>query len=349
MTPSSAIETAAWRRGWAVMLVGSALLLGALTVLNFFAMDRYLPAGPAVEMLPRGGVWLENTDPDGVERLDLAVPLPAKTPFVQIAAKVDSWRIAPGPRPWNRGRIVFVKRNADGRGRWDLPHVVALMKGESGRRSETAVFAASPDAASLDLRIELLKATGRLAVRSVTATPMKEAPGFRPAADFLIACWIALAAAISFWAFLRLSHRRWLVGLCWAVATTALVLSILPAETTAPARTISAEAIDLVARHDATPKERKAALSENMFSIAKTGHVLMFLGVGLAFALARGGSPALRIWLLALLFASTCEMLQLFSPNRSPAFFDLMLNTVSATAGYWLGWSALSVLRRTSL
>ena len=72
----------------------------------------------------------------------------------------------------------------------------------------------------------------------------------------------------------------------------------------------------------------------------------MFFCVGIAFALARGRSGPVRIFLLAAAFAALCEMMQLFSPNRSPALFDLMLNVGSASAGYWIGLAALALLWR---
>lgn len=324
--------------GWAILLVGAALLLTALTGLNFFALDRYAPTGPAVELLPPGGVTLANADRMGVERLDLDVPLDPATPFVRIRAVAEARGIEGGARSWQRGRVVFVKRDGEGRGRWDLPHVVALLEGDRPARAYAAVFAASPDAASLQLRLELLKATGRLAVRSVTATPLTEAPGFRPAAAFLTGGWALLAFAVSAWAAIRVRRGRWLIGFCWLVGAAAMALSVLPGEATAPARDVTAGAVDLVASETATEQEKQAAVSANLFSIAKAGHVLMFLGVGFAFGLARGRSGPTAIWLLAVGFAALCEMLQLYSPNRAPAGFDVMLNTVSASAGFVAAW-----------
>jgi VanZ family protein len=223
---------------------------------------------------------------------------------------------------------------------------VALLRGDTPKGAFEEIFAASPGAASLQLRLELLKAAGRLEVRSVTATPLAEAPGFRPAAAFLTGGWALLALAVTVWAGLRVRQRRWLIGFCWLVGVTAMTLSVLPGEATAPARDVTAGAVDLVASETATEQERQAAVSANMFSIAKAGHVLMFLGVGFAFSLARGRSSAPAIWLLAIGFAALCEMLQLYSPNRAPAGFDLMLNTVSASFGFWIAWTVSAMLVR---
>ena len=346
MTRCSDAEGAAAAAGWKALLLGGALLLTALTVLNFLALERYQPTGPAIALLPQGGVTLVNDDPGRIERADFAVPLPPETAFVRIRAIAEADGIAPGRRPWQRGRIVFVKRDADGKGRWDLPHVVALLKGDTGREIHEAVFAASRSADRLELRIELLRATGRLGVAAATATPMREAPGFRPAANFLAGAWLLLAITVSVWALRRVRRRRWLIGLCWLVGAVALGLSVAPGEATSPARTVAVHTVDLVASRSAGAKEKQAALSANNFSIAKAGHVLMFFCVGIAFALARGRSGPVRIFLLAAAFAALCEMMQLFSPNRSPALFDLMLNVGSASAGYWIGLAALALLWR---
>ncbi|WP_416898398.1 MAG: VanZ family protein [Minwuia sp.] len=326
--------------------IAAAVLMTLLTALNFFALDRYVSAGDPVAVLPSGGLSVVNDDPAAVVRHDLPADLGSGAAFIGLTAVAEGFDIAPGERRWQRGRIVLLRQLADGQVDWEQPHVLALLEGNPARFTFGNVFRRGEDTANLAVRIELLRATGRLEVYSVTATPLKEAPGFRSAAGALMIGWAALALAVSVWAWRRVRDRRWLIGFAWLVAAVALGLSVLPGSVTAPAASLTAENVDLVASGTATETERAAAEYANGFSVAKTGHVLVFVFVGAAFGLARGASPMIAVWLLAAMFAGLCETLQIFSPDRTPALFDLSINLFSASAGCWLAMLALAAARR---
>ena len=328
--------------------VATAVLLTLLTVLNFFVLERYVADGDSVSILPPAGLSLSNDDPSAIVRHDIAIPLDPGFRFLALEAEAEGFGIQGGNRPWHRGRIVLLRQRADGSIIWELPHVLALLKGDPVRWRFREIFTGDGETASLAARLELLKATGRLEVFSLTATPMRENHGFRPVANLLLAGWILLAVALTCWAWRRTRERRRLIGLAWLVAAPALALSVMPGTVTSPARTIASEAVDLVSAESASPQEREAAISANHFSIAKTGHVLMFFAAGFAFGLARGRSGWLSVWVLAVLFAGLAEMLQLYSPNRAPSGFDLSINIASATVGVWLGMTALWWSLRTA-
>jgi len=329
-----------------IVLIGAALLLTLLTLLNFVVLDRFEPAGEPVSVLPEAGLTLRNDDRGSIARHDLPLTLSDPTAFVKVVAVAEGWDIEPGGRPWQRGRIVFLRQSLKGDLYWDKPHVVALLKGNPMRWTFTEVFGEDSRAAGLLARIELLKASGTMKVYSLTATPMREAHGFRALAEALMLLWGGLGLLTTWWVWRRVRARRRLVLLAWMVVAPALMLSVLPGQATNPARTVASETIDLVASEDAGEKEREAALSANMFSIAKSGHVIMFFAVGFFIMLARGRAPFLLIVTLAAGYAGLCEMLQLFSPDRTPAAFDVMLNMVSATVGALLAEALAGVLRR---
>lgn len=311
----------------------AALLLTALTLLNFFGLERFEAVGTRVSILPPEGLVLENSDPDGIVRHDLPVPLGAAKGFIRIVAEAEGWDIRPGGRPWQRGRIVFLRRDHDGAFLWDVPHVLALLKDDPVRWTFEAVYRGDERAESLSARIELLKATGRLVVYSMTATPLREVPGFRAGAVLLMVAWATLGLAVTWWVWRRVRGRRWLIGIAWLIAAPALMLSVLPSTAASPVRMMAEEAVDLAGSRAATEQEREAAVSANSFLTAKTGHVLMFLVVGFFIGLARGRSGMLSVLIVAPVFASLCELLQIFSPNREPSGFDVMLNAGSSTAG----------------
>lgn len=327
----------------AAFIIAGTVLLFLLTILNFFVLDRYSPAGARVSVLPDEGIELLNDDPATVLQQDVAVPLSASKGFMLIWAEVEGEGIVRGDRPWQRGRIVFLRRNAAGDPIWDIPHVVGRFWGDTERQWIGGLYRGDDRAESLMIRVELLKATGMLKVHRLLVQPMAEARGFRPIANTLLVVWIALALSSFWWAWGRFRSGRWLIALAWCVGAAAIALSVLPGKSLSPARIIATEAIDLVSAKEAQPREKAAAVSANSFSIAKSGHVVMFFVVGFVIMLARGKSGFVPILLLAMGFGGLCEMLQLYSPHREPAAFDFWLNVTSAGVG--AGLAALLMLQ----
>ena len=332
--------------GW--LLLSISLILTLLTALNFLILPRYAAIGPAVPIIGDDGLVLQNDDPEAIVRQDFPLELVPDARFYEVTAVAEGWNIEAGKHGWERGRIVLLQQVADGRFRSDLPHVLALLKGNPIRWTFRESFEIGAGATHLVARIELLRATGRLHVYSYAARPMTEAPGFRAAADFLFGGWVALLVAMLAWLLLRLQVGRWITVPLTAVAGAALVLSMLPGDLAAPAKILAVGAIDLVSSAEVTEKEKTAALAFNFFRIAKGGHVLMFMAVGFMFALARGASSPLAVLTLAIWFSALCEILQLFSPNRWPSMFDLGLNTGAATAGFLLALGIGVLWRRYS-
>ncbi len=327
------------------LLLGGAILLTVLTLLNVFGMPRYQPVGDPIDVLIDGPLTLKNDNPQDIVRHDFDLPLPPNADYFRIVAIAEGFDIVPGRYGWHRGRIVLLQRDRSGDFLWDLPHVIALMRDNPVKWAYESTILADEQTQGLTVRLELLKATGRMTITRVTVQSMQDAPGFLPTQLFLLIGWALLLATAGVWIVLNLAARRWIVLPLALVTATALFFSVVPAKFAAPVKAVAVTSVDLVSSDKATAKEKTAATADNYFSIAKSGHVLMFIGVGLVFGLARGNASVAGVGLTALFFAALCEMLQLYSPNRSPAGFDLMLNTVSATVGYLLALISVRLLR----
>ena len=272
--------------------------------------------------------------------------------FVQIESRLAATAIARGVRSWQQGRLVALQVRPDGRLRVDLPHVVARLNGDRPSRIYRATFRMAEDTVAVLLRAEILSAKGTLDLQSLRLQPLAERPGFSGGTTFIAGCWLLLALMISCWVLQSGWHRRWRPGLVYLVAAPALLLSVAPAAVTAPLRLGVARNLDLAGMAGQTGRVAEAALSTNLFSLAKAGHVLMFATVGMAFVLAIGWRRAvgMRRFLLALglsaCFGLVAEMLQLFSPNRTATLFDVSINLVSGTGGVLTATLALLIWNR---
>jgi|GEM_PF-6314933 len=272
--------------------------------------------------------------------------------FVRIESRLAATAIVRGARSWQQGRLVALQVRPDGRLRVDLPHVVARLSGDRPSRIHRATFRMAEDTVAVLLRAEILSPKGTLDLQSLRLQPLAERPGFSGGSMFIAGCWLLLALMISGWVFRSGWHRRWRPGLVYLVAAPTLLLSVAPAAVTAPLKLGVARNLDLAGMAGQTGRAAEAALSTNLFSLAKTGHVLMFATVGMAFVFAIGWRRAVGVhrFLLALglsaCFGLVAEMLQLFSPNRTATLLDVSINLVSGTGGVLIATLALLIWSR---
>lgn len=338
MTPSSHADgrPAAWP-----LLLAASLVLTLLTLALFLLVPRFEATGPLLSPLPPGGLELVSTDDGTGSRADFTL---ARSPgsHVRVEALAGARDIARQPAIWHQGRIVLLQVDNQGKPRWNLPHVVARLSGtrEQGLWRET--FALEPGTAGLLLRLEILQTTGTLAVPLVRVIPLREAAGFRRAALFLAACWSLTALGWTAWALARVRAGARRVGLAWLLAAPVLVLSVLPPTATAPIREGAARNVGVVADVATVVRGEEAGLSANLFALSKLGHVAAWLVVGGVFLLARGQRPVVVALAAAVGLGTIAELLQHFSPNRTPGLSDAMLNAGCATLGVLMVLAALA-------
>lgn len=329
MTPSSAVETGP--PAWPLLLAATVTAV-ALTLLLYLWVPRFEPSGEVIVPLPPGGLAMSSTDAATPTRADVALPLPAAS-HLRIEAVAATRDIARQPAIWRQGRVVLLQVADDGRPRWNLPHVVLRLSGSHPERRFTETFAVEAGSASLLLRLEVLETTGDLDVRSVRIEPLGEAAGFRRSAAWLAGVWTLLAFGWSTWAIARFRAGARRIGLAWLVAVPVLVLSVLPPTTTAPLREGAARNVGVVADVATVVQGDEAGLSANLFALSKLGHVVAWLTIGALFLWARGRRPAVVAIGAAIGFGIVAELLQHFSPNRTPDMFDALLNGTCALAG----------------
>lgn len=336
----------------APLLVGATLLLICLTLLHFHGMPRFQPAGQLVTYPETVPVRLQvNATETSSGQIEIMHPRRGET-FVQVEARLAATAIARGERRWQQGRLVAIQVGPNGRLRMDLPHVIARLNGDRASRVYRATFRMAEDTVAVLLRAEIVRTTGTLDLQGLRLQPLSERPGFSGGSRFIAGGWLLLALMISVWVFRSGWHRRWRPGLVYVVAAPALLLSVAPAAVTAPLRLGIARNLDIAGMAGQTGRAAEAALSTNLFSLAKAGHVLMFATVGMAFVLAIGWQRAvgMRRFLLALglsaCFGLVAEMLQLFSPNRTATLFDVSINLVSGTGGVLTATLALLIWNR---
>ncbi len=331
----------------APVLLAATVLLTFLTLLHFHGTPRFQAAGPNETFLSGEATRLSGTEGTGLpDRAEFRYVL-GDAPFVRVSARLTARGIVRGRQRWQQGRLIAVQLFGNGRPRFDLPHVVARLSGDRAAGRHASTVRVERGSRTLLLRAEVLGTSGGLDIAHLRVQPLTERPGFAAGSDFIISCWLLLGLGISFWVVQALRRGTYRPALAYVVAAPALVLSVLPATATAPLRLGVAHRVDLSGLADATGRAAEAALSTNLFSLAKAGHVVMFATVGLAFAVALGRGHMARAMGLAAGFGMVAEMLQLFSPNRTASLFDVGLNLTSAVGGVLIATVALHLWFRS--
>lgn len=368
-----------------VSLVLATLLLMLVTVVNQFLIDPYKPISAPVTIigpgaLPTGSeaaVIVQNDRADHIIRHDIHVPpFNSEASHVRIWADVATTGVVGGNRRWKAARVLLNRRLPGGKLYWERPHVVFRSTGDLQVEGPLGVLSASSASEGMNLRVELLLATGQLRVNQLTLQPVARSEGAENSERFLLVCWIALIVMWTLGLFRRRINprRSMILLLAWGMAMTAIGLSTLPSGTSQPIFSYVWTQITLIRSYlPRTPERepllvrvpvaetavtgevrvvRRANISQEeaaawRFDLSKIAHVGVFVIIGLLFAF-HGSGRLSKTMSAAVLFSLVAELMQTFAVSRSPSVFDAGLNTAGAIAGVLTATILMMLYRRTT-
>jgi len=368
-----------------VSLVLATLLLMLVTVINQFLIDPYTPISAPVTLIGPGAlstgseaaVTVQNDRVDHIIRRDFHVPsFSSGASHVQIRADVVMARVVGGDRRWKAARVLLNRKLPGGKLYWESPHVVFRGIGDLRVEGLSGVLPATGASEGMNLRVELLLATGELKVDRLTLQPVARSDGAVNSERFLLICWIVLIVMWSAGIFRRRvnARRGVIIFLTWGMAMTAIGLSTLPSGTSQPIFSYVWTQITLIrsylprthepkpllirvpvaekeADSDATPvrvvniSHEEAAAGR--FDLSKIAHVAVFIVIGTLFALYGSGRLVSSIFVTTL-FSVVAELMQTFAISRSPSLFDAGLNTGGAVLGVLTTIILMALYRRAT-
>ncbi len=329
---------------------GLLLVLMAGTIAFFMLYDRYQVVGPQLLGNPdfnqglegweqagrgrvevqAGGVILEVREPGSGVALRQTLSEPGRFRLLRLSGELEARAIHPGPRFWQQGRLVLVSLN-DKQRMLPVPHLVADLAGNRAWATYRQVFSVPRRATELQVRLQLIGATGRLAVRWVGLHEVEERPGYRWYRSLGLALW-SVALVWLVWPYRnRLRFDRAHLLLYLAVLGV-FVGTLMPVELKQPM-----EKQMIAVLNSLLPVLEHRLTSD---SINKSGHFLFF--AMLAFGAVRVGVGQ-RPWGIGMglvLLAALSEVLQFFVEGRRPRLTDLLVDALGialgmALAAYW--------------
>lgn len=337
-------------------------MLGGVTVALIGGIDRFEPSGP--ELLASSGVigaWRSTIAGTGaIAAEDGAIILttgacPAPDPAARCGATADQ-RVATGgaglmvltgevtrsgvadaPGHLPIARIVHPAFDRDGDLSWTLPYLLDGGLGDSPWHPAEHGFIVDPDAANLDVRLQLAATSGELRVRGLSLHAARFRRSWLAVAGALVAVWLAVGVVGS-WSIVSTADRKWAAGLAIALALAFLPLVLAPqgaviiglrdlAAHVRDHRTAAEEAPD-----DEPSLPRRAAVAIAPALDDDDVHVLAFVVLGWAATWSRR-RPTVGIGLGLVNYAVATEAIQMLSVDRSVTFGDVGLDTVGAAIG----------------
>ncbi|MBM4156859.1 MAG: hypothetical protein FJ221_17800 [Lentisphaerae bacterium] len=201
--------------------LAAGVVLALVGMRVFFAVFRtHLPSGP--DIVPDRATWkgagapgVEFGDEDGrpVVRLTAASNASASVEFpvasvsgidaFEVRARCAAEGLRPGRHRYQVGRVLLAFVDAQGKSRWNWPHVAGTTKGTRGWAAVWRRFVVPPDAVSARVILANQGSAGVLAVRDLSVVPV----ALNPRVPLVFAAWGAV----------------WIVGVGLAVRRLRLV------------------------------------------------------------------------------------------------------------------------------
>lgn len=356
-----------WVVLWAVLAAFSHLLFAGPDALRYPASgaaliapatgaagDDWIPSHSGIHRVDGGGVMtlvmrpgtrvvsaMREVPVAGVERLRLSAEIKGDG--------LDEYDACP-----KGTRLMLVGYDQDGRARFEREHLVTKSFGTFDWQGHTAAFGIQDDIVRVRAGILTFSQEGSISVRGLALTPVKERAWFGALRWCLSAAWLVMLIG-SGRAVLSRVRGRWMRAAIGAIALGIVAFAVIPRSIAErPMRdsgtrmSLPAGVVSVIETRTVTSDEEPEASSHTVSrapaSLDARRHLLALGGVWNAAHFAGFAILGLLLWLGSagsawkrvapcVALAITTELLQHFSPDRSPDLGDVWIDLAGSTAG----------------
>lgn len=311
-----------------------------------------------------GAINLRNQNPKRSTTLWVPIKVPASH-LLLVEGQFSLRDVVGGERPWQQARCFLQARTVDGKWRWRFPGLVFRETGTKGPFTARLEARIPDEITEVRLVVTLSRATGKLIVHSLSVREAETNPARQWVTWGLAILWFALGAGVvlPLWRGPAPISTLLFVGLL----TTLLLMPEVTKQ--ALSHQITAGARQLIAQFQHTETKAKPSESTSkptnpkkpvsaqstpeITSISWSDNDSHFFLFGLLagwLVWMRRGAHLVQVATGMLIYGGSMELLQHFSPGRTPSWSDLGLDALGTMVGVSLtaGLYSLSQLRQTS-
>ena len=343
-------------------------LLALITLLYSFLFDPYRPMGPelldngdfsqglaqwqtfeasrTVALLEGATVRLHSENPEGTVSLRQKIFDPVRFGRLRLSGEIRTRGVQGGKRDWQQARLVLA--GYDGADKW-LParHHVALLQGTNGWQRYSQDFAVPAGARSLQVLVQLPRATGTMWARDLSLREVVGKKGTGAVSGTLLCLWGAFLVWLLGPIFRKV--RPVVVQLLAAAVILAIFAgSLAPGEKKRQWQEDAVQAVQQIIEQspasavaDAAPEHRWKPAVKTMLELSKVGHFTLFVLLAMVLGTAFAGSPLGGHFQDLALFAGATEFLQIFIRGRTPQVTDWLIDI----SGVLIGLALIYLLR----
>lgn len=278
---------------------------------------------PAEVRTDRDAVRLVNRDPDAVVMLRMVREvMPSSTGLFRVQARIAAEDVVA-----HRPDFPFAEMTLStaGDGRIDEESLaanrIAGLRGTMPAQRYTRELQLGKGTDRIVLTIRLPYVTGAVTVQQLRLIGYRTRIVYDAASTAVMAGWVVvlLTGAFLFW---RGTTDRRLARALLLLVPVGIFLIVMPEELRGAGTDWIA---DMIGVSEISPEV-----------VAKTGHFILFVAVGLLTRLSRPRDPSWLQLLGLVLAGGAGELLQFMTASRHPALFDWMVNTGGGTLGWCL-------------
>lgn len=261
----------------------------------------------------------------------------------RVQAQLRSHNIVPGPRPYDRARLLLVQYFGD-KADYVLPHQVETLKGTNDWQVGNGVFTISEDCTAVRIVAQIRYCSGDFFIKDLSLYQIEETPLYNKIKWLLRGAWVLF----SFLIFVPYLKNQQLAIFSKAFLLVTVTIILVGTTMSAEVKNHLKEQIkdQLMMRNSYesgghpttevyTPSKWQQFVDSKL-DITKIAHFTLFAFLLLLLRRTNPSRPVRLVLLDIFMLACATELSQFFIEHRTPLFTDLLIDMAGAGSAFFL-------------
>ncbi len=253
-----------------------------------------------------------------------------KNPILRLQASLRCNDVIPGKEPWDRARLLLVQYQ-EGKGRWDLPHSVASISGNTKWKQYSKIFFLVPDIDSLKVAMQLRRCKGALYIKNLSLKPVQEAAWYPWMQKTVFLLW-GLFLIYIFYSYADIG-KKFLIR-----AVLIIIFLIILSGTLMPGK-IKHEIVDSINNQIYkiySIKNKNNLKAQAQTFIPQASHFIFFAMFTIGLILLNPKTDFYLVIFDIIILAGATEIMQCYINGRGPGAVDFIIDIAGGLTGIFI-------------